>query len=146
MTHQHSLTESAQLQAASYQALRRAFRDTLGGSGLTVQEWLLLGSITGSHATVRELADRLHIAHSLTSVTIKDLAKRKLLAVAPHPVDKRSKAVSLTTLGQRRLTTVNKRLSKQFDTLLKGVSARDLATYFSVMQRITHNATRKGGE
>ena len=88
---------------AAYLALHRRSDARFAPQGLTVDQFVLLATLSRGHAlTQRELARRMPSDPSTVRAMLVLLEQRGLVQRDAHPSDARARTVALTTAGKRK--------------------------------------------
>ncbi len=99
------------IEACHCMALRRAARrvsegydEALAPSGLRATQFSILALLAGEGGlTVNELAQRLELDRTTTGKNLRPLHRDNLVEVRVSRIDRRSRAIALTTTGRDRL-------------------------------------------
>jgi DNA-binding MarR family transcriptional regulator len=108
--------------------------------GLTVAQMpVLYALMDGSSLTQQQLASLAQIEQPTMAQLLDRMDRAGLILRSSNPDDKRSSLVSLTPVALKRLPRVRESLAKSSKDMLKGLSAREIATLCSLMQRVLEN-------
>lgn len=86
--------------------------------------------------TVPQLASARSIARQPVQRSVDELAGHGLVQLAPNPRHKRSRLVTLTAAGRRRLAQMERRQSSWARPMAEGLSVRALRTASRLLRRI----------
>jgi len=132
-------------------AATRAFA---GPSDLTNAQVSILRTIhSGGAQTVPQLAAARSIARQPVQRSVGELAAQGFVRLAPNPRHKRSRLVTLTPAGHRRLREMERRQTCWVRRMSEGVTERSLRTASRLLRRIrqqvaarmSHAAPTQGG-
>ena len=128
---------------AVYEDHARAFGDSI----LTPQRNAVLRNIAASPGTKQtDLADRLGIARSGVMILLNALEEAGMVERREHPTDKRSNGLHLTRAGKKAMDEFARQIAIHDTDLTHGISDKDRAIFFSVLERIAENANRSSKE
>jgi DNA-binding MarR family transcriptional regulator len=103
--------------------------------GLSWTRVLALRRLAAQPLTLRALAERLVADPPYVTLIVDDLEERGLVRRTPHPDDRRSKLVQLTTAGRAAATRADAILDEP-PAALRDLPAQDLATLLRVLERM----------
>lgn len=121
----------------AYRETRRVISECLEPYDVTITEWLLLGAVLQArHATMGELALALDVKLPLVSRYVKELEQRGLVSVHAGS-DKRSKHVSATRLGEKRMQQIDPVVKTTLKQWLQHIPSEDIRVYIRVLMNIS---------
>lgn len=103
-----------------YRALRGVGREALRPHGLLFSEFQTLSLLERAPVPLKVVTQALGVTPAATTDLVRRLARRRLVAVSPHPSDRRSRVVGLTRLGETRLAAAR----RSYAGALEGLGAR----------------------
>lgn len=116
-----------------------ALRAALAPFGLTHVQFVLLASLSwlGSDTliTQRELADHAQTDPMMTSQVLRALEAKRLIRRAPHPVDARARALTVTTQGAALADAANT-VVEQTDRAFFAPLANQQPDFTELLQRL----------
>lgn len=130
------------VQAQAFRVLKKRTNELLEPFGLSTVEWALLGLLYEQKQGIRskEVADLLAVDQPFVTVLLANLKKQKLVEVVADPNDARVKIVSLGSNGKTLVPKVEKILRSGMRPLLHGLSAKEVISYFKVLNYIVQNS------
>ena len=129
------------LSNASNLILRSALRTYPVLTGLKVVEARTLHEI-GLHGPVmaRDIAKSASLHETQVSLALKKLVGKKLVHFMRDPADQRRKLLTLTPAGRPKFKSIAKILERRRRQILKGISQKEQAQFFKLLNKITDNA------
>ncbi|MAF46750.1 MAG: MarR family winged helix-turn-helix transcriptional regulator [Rhodospirillales bacterium] len=126
---------------ASNVILRSALRAYPALTGLKVVEARTLHEI-GIHGPVmaRDIAKSASLHETQVSLAVKKLIDKKLIRFMRDPADQRRKLLTTTPAGRRKYKLVVEILETRRQQILKGMSQKEQAQFFALLNKITENA------
>ncbi len=112
--------------------------------GVTMMQWLLLVTVSkGSHSGMRmtELSEELDVTMPQITALMNDLVEEKLVKQKINASDRRSRRLSITATGKRRLEEIDSKIDETLRNWLKPVPAEDLKGYFTCLKLMTDLST-----
>jgi MarR family transcriptional regulator for hemolysin len=118
----------------------RAFDDALATADGSLPMWLILISLKSQRlANQRQLAEAVGIQEATISHHLNAMVERGLVIRERDPDNRRSHRVRLTDDGDAAFVRM-RRAAAGFDQRLRqGLSEDEIATFESVLERLTHN-------
>ena len=129
------------LSNASNLILRSALRAYPALTGLKVAEARTLHEI-GQHGPVmaRDIAKSASLHETQVSLAVKKLVDKKLIRFIRDPADQRRKLLTLTPAGRPKFKTIAEILEQRRQQILRGMSLKEQAQFFALLNKITENA------
>ena len=129
------------LSNASNLILRSALRAYPALTGLKVVEARTLHEI-GQHGPVmaRDIAKSASLHETQVSLAVKKLVDKKLIRFIRDPADQRRKLLTLTPAGRPKFKTIAEILEQRRQQILRGMSLKEQAQFFALLNKITENA------
>jgi DNA-binding MarR family transcriptional regulator len=108
------------------------------GVGLTSARWQVLGALAlaGQPLTVPQVARRMGLTRQSVHATVGRLAADGLVELVANADHQRSSLVRLTETGMTRYRAMDKRQAAWVDRLATTISAADLSTTLSVLEKL----------
>lgn len=132
-------------QVRAYRLLQAKVAGVVRSHGLgSVGEWFILNHVYHEKKVVaKDLAALLDVEAPLITRLVSNLAEMNLVQVNPDAKDKRVKFITPTNLTQKLVETIHPEIEKLLDTLLKGISKKQLESYGEVLNAIIANAEER---
>jgi DNA-binding MarR family transcriptional regulator len=129
------------LSNASNLILRSALRAYPVLTGLKVVEARTLHEI-GLHGPVmaRDIAKSACLHETQVSLAVKKLVGKKLIRFMRDSADRRRKLLTLTLAGRPKFKSIAEILEQRRRQILKGMSQKEQAQFFALLNKITENA------
>lgn len=105
---------------------------------LTSARWQVMGAIDLEERslTVAQIARRMGLARQGVQRIIYDLERLGMVSLEDNVDHKRAKLVSLTEIGKKTMTQINKTQSAWVNQLSEGLSERQIRQAFKLMQTV----------
>lgn len=132
------------LQAQVYRLLKNRTRSILDPHNINTLEWALLGLVYESEDEGMRsvaLAKQLLVDLPFITVMVHKMEKQSLVKRLPDSADKRAKLIKITSKGKIFVDTVEQEVKEGTSALTKGLSAGELITYVSVLNKLKNNAS-----
>jgi DNA-binding MarR family transcriptional regulator len=94
---------------------------------------------SGSCSNQAAIAESTGLDRTVLTYLIDDLEKAGLVVRTPDPNDRRSRRVTLTDAGAKRLDELQSRMQAVEDQLLAGIPSDDAAALRSILTRAAHS-------
>jgi len=109
---------------------------------LSSLEWTILGLLHDSTTGMRlqEIAEVVGVEAPFVTVTVQDLAAKKLIKRSTNKDDKRAKIISLTSKASKLVPKIEANLMTSMNELLKGTTGPELQSYLKVLGTIVSNS------
>lgn len=104
-------------------------------TGLPFSRVRALRRLKDQELSLRELANEMSTDAPAATVIVNDLEERGLVKRRPHPDNRRSKLVSLTAEGKKRVAALRK-ISDEPPPALAQLSGQDLAELRRILERL----------
>jgi DNA-binding MarR family transcriptional regulator len=128
----------------AYVALRASVVVVLEEFSLDPRLWSILSTIAEHPQGIRnnEIASSLHVQAPLITMRAKELIDTGYILSKKKDEDFRSKYFVLTRRGTTLMSALNEQLNKRLGLIITGIAAKDLATYFTVLEMIITNSEK----
>lgn len=129
------------LQAKAYRVLKQHTGKNLQHKNISTIQWAFLGLLNDFQDGVRAniAASELGVEAPFVTEMFRGLKEKKLVEAKPDPTDSRAKLLCLTEEGKKFVSLTEAELRSQMRFLVKGVSANDLTSYLTVLEKIVEN-------
>lgn len=118
-------------------AVRDGFARQLGVTGPQYSILMTVAHLADADsATVRAVAERLHVSGAFVTAETGKLAAAGWLEKSPHPTDRRSVVLALTRTGARKLDTILERVRAVNDRFFGSLDARGFAQIAGALQNL----------
>ncbi len=118
-------------------SLMRAELPLLEAHGVTMWAYAVLTALRDNEASSQaSLADAIGADRTRIIAVLDDLQDRKMINRQPDPGDRRSNLLSLTAIGRKTVTAVQKAIQDNEKRILAGVSAADRDTFLRVLMHL----------
>lgn len=131
--------EACLLHSKSDRLLRLVVSRELEPFNITMMQWLLLVTVSkGPNAGMRmtELSEQLDVTMPQITALMNDLVEQKLTKQKINSTDRRSRRLSITSTGKRRLDEIDGSVDKALRKWLKQIPEADLNGYFATLQKM----------
>lgn len=123
-------------------ALARSLETTLSPFGITAGQWNAMNQLEENGAmTQKELAELLKKEQATVARLLDRLVKRGLVKRTPNPEDRRANIIENTPQASELLVEIEPHVVAQADQIAKGISDKELAVFFDVLEIIRKNAS-----
>jgi|GEM_PF-1178892 len=131
----------AALQMIAHKKIQSQIKTVLEEYDLNLTQWLIISRLKEVHEGLRttDLARFMHVEVPLVTMMSRPLRSRGLITSEVQMPDKREKLLQVTTSAKKIVAAVEETLQKQLATMIKGVSQRDMQSYFKVLNNIVAN-------
>lgn len=127
--------------------LAKSLDQTLSPFGLTSGQWNALNQLNENGAmTQKELADILKKEPATVARLLDRLVRNELVKRLPHPEDRRANIIEITPKAISLLEEVEPVVVARADLIAKGITDKDLDTFFNVLNLVRKNALKTIGE
>ncbi len=130
------------LQAKANRTLKQQTSVWLQTYHLSSLEWTILGILfdlkTGQR--LQDIAELVGVEAPFVTVTVQDLAAKKLIKSSPSREDKRAKMITLSKKGMKLVPQIEAEILPQTKLLLKGSTGADVHSYLKVLNLILDNS------
>jgi DNA-binding MarR family transcriptional regulator len=128
----------AALQMIAHKKLQSQIKTVLEDYDLNLTQWLIISRLEEVQGGLRttDLARFMHVEVPLVTMMSRPLRSRGLITSETHTPDKREKLLRVTSSARKIVSAVESKLQSQLATMIKGVSQRDIQSYFKVLQNI----------
>lgn len=109
---------------------------------ITTKQWFLLLVVAGmgdGAPAISAVADFMGTSRQNTAKMLQTLQREGYVGLAPHPEDRRSTTVRLTTKGRRVLDKVSAVGEGEIQRLFKGISDEQVACAVTVLRALSEN-------
>ena len=132
---------SGTIQVRAYRTLRQVVYRSLEPYKINPTQWSIIGQAYLHKDGVRltEIAEALDAKPPQITLLVNQLIKAGFIKKVAHMSDKRAKLIVLTQQGRKLVSEIEKALSKDLSTLLKGLTQKDMTTYHKVLTTIIEN-------
>jgi DNA-binding MarR family transcriptional regulator len=131
--------EAGMLQGAAYRNLMSFMTEALGGTGLTVSEWSVLGILmTRGEARPSDIANIMDVKTPMATRLVRSLLEKGLITEKPVSDDQRGKMIVMTKKGRGVLDDYETTMRSALREYLSGVERRDLIGYLRVLEYLAH--------
>jgi len=129
-------------QAKAYRILKYTTAKALEAYQLSSLDWAVLGLLYDHKPGLKstEIAELVGVEPSFVTVLIDELSAKKLVLRKESSSDRRTKLITLTPSGRRKIPIIETTLREATKGLLKGTSATDLMAYLRVLKTIIENS------
>jgi len=130
------------LQTRAYRVLRNSSYGILERYGLTPTHWAVISAIDeASDKGIKavDIAADMHVKAPLVTMITHDLILRDFVVSTPHRYDGRAKVLKITLEGAALISKVETELRVLLKKLLYGLTDKDIATYYKVLETIILN-------
>lgn len=131
--------EACLLHSKSDRLLRLVVSRELEPYGITMMQWLLLMTVSkGPHAGMRmtELSEELDVTMPQITALMNDLVEQKLAKQKINSTDRRSRRLSITGTGKKRLEEIDGSIDRALKNWLDPVPEADLKGYFATLRKM----------
>jgi len=119
------------------QAVRDGFAGRLGVTGPQYSILMTVAHLAEANAaTVRAVADRLHVSGAFVTAETGKLAAAGWLEKSTHPADRRSVVLNLTRVGARKLDAILDRVRAVNDRFFGALGAREFGQLAAAMENL----------
>lgn len=134
-------TGGAALQMIAHKKLQSQIKTVLESYELNLTQWLIISRLDAVKNGLRttDLARFMHVEVPLVTMMSRPLRSRGLITAETQTPDKREKLLRVTNRAKEIVSAVEKQLEEQLAHMIKGVTPRDLQSYFKVLQNIVAN-------
>ena len=133
------------LQARVYRVLKQKTNGILAPFGISSLHFAMLGLLKEKKEglMLQDIAQALGVEPPFVSELLRTLTKCGWVVTVANPKDKRAKVAELTPDGLAFLVSTERHTREHIRPLLTGISSGDIATYLSVLEKISKNADRQ---
>jgi DNA-binding MarR family transcriptional regulator len=132
-----TMYEICLLHSKSDRLLRLVVSRELEPFGITMMQWLLLVTVNkGPNSGMRmtELSEQLDVTMPQITALMNDLVELKLAKQKINSSDRRSRRLSVTTAGKKRLDEIDESIDKALKNWLRAIPADDIDGYFETLK------------
>jgi DNA-binding MarR family transcriptional regulator len=134
-------------ESVGYQ-LRRTSREMaallkarIASANITIGMWYFLRALWQRDGVIqRELTDYVGLMQPTTVAALRSMENRGLVRMEPDKTDRRSIRIFLTGEGRRLKTRLLPKVADINNTVLKGMTEAEIATFMKALKRIHDNA------
>lgn len=134
-----SMYEACLLHSKSDRLLRLVVGRELEPYSITMMQWLLLMTVDkGPSAGMRmtELSEQLDVTMPQITALMNDLVEQKLTKQKINSSDRRSRRLSITSTGKKRLEEIDDSVDRALKKWLKQVPEADLRGYYETLKQM----------
>ena len=134
-----TMYEICLLHSKSDRQLRLVVSRELEPFKITMMQWLLLQTVSkGPNSGMRmtELSEQLDVTMPQITALMNDLVELKLAKQKINSSDRRSRRLSVTASGKKRLDEINGSIDKALKNWLKEIPTSDLKGYLATLKRM----------
>lgn len=134
-----SMYEACLLHSKSDRILRLVVGRELEPFNITMMQWLLLVTVNrGPNSGMRmtELSEQLDVTMPQITALMNDLVERKLAKQKINSHDRRSRRLSVTSTGKKRLEEIDGSVDQALKKWLSPIPEADLVGYFATLQQM----------
>ncbi len=134
-----SMYEACLLHSKSDRMLRLVVGRELEPFNVTMMQWLLLMTVNqGPNSGMRmtELSEQLDVTMPQITALMNDLVERKLAKQKINSHDRRSRRLSVTSTGKKRLEEIDGSVDQALKKWLDPISGADLEGYFATLKQM----------
>lgn len=127
------------LHSKSDRLLRLVVSRELEPYNITMMQWLLLVTVSkGPNAGMRmtELSEQLDVTMPQITALMNDLVEQKLAKQKINSTDRRSRRLSITSAGKKRLEEIDGSVDDALNKWLLPVPENDLNGYFATLKKM----------
>lgn len=126
------------LQGKSYRFIKNYINNSLAKEKLSSLEWGILGLLYENKEGQRyiELAQSMGVEPPFITELVSTLLKQNLIHTKDSEKDKRSKVLSLSEKGKKRVEAMEKNLEKRLHSQFTDISSGEWKTYREVMNKL----------
>ncbi len=131
--------EACLLHSKSDRLLRLVVSRELEPFSITMMQWLLLVTVSkGPNAGMRmtELSEQLDVTMPQITALMNDLVEQKLTKQKISSTDRRSRRLSITSAGKKRLEEIDGSVDRALRSWLEPVGRSDLNGYYATLQKM----------
>lgn len=133
--------EGGMIQTKAYRVLRAHAYACLEAHQLNPTAWSMIGLVATTPEGVRasDIAATLGVKAPLITQVGDELIRRNFIERVTDTADQRAKLLHITPTGLTAMHQIEGEMTKALSTLLRGISAKELATYHKVLRTIIAN-------
>jgi len=127
------------LHSKSDRQLRLVVSRVLEPFGITMMQWLLLVSVSkGPNSGIRmtELSEQLDVTMPQITALMNDLVEQKLAKQKINSSDRRSRRLTVTSVGKKRLEEIDGCVEVALKKWLKPIPEDDLKGYYATLEHM----------
>lgn len=135
-----SMYEACLLHSRADRALRMVVARELEQFDITMMQWLLLATTDKGPASgvrMSELSVALDVTMPQITALMNDLIKLKLAKQKVNNSDRRSRRLTVTTLGKKQLQKIEAAVDQKLPEWLENVPSDELQSYLSTVKRLS---------
>ncbi len=114
-------------------------RKVIDATGLPFSRARILWRLLDAPMTLKQIADMTSSDAPATTVAVNDLEDRGLVERNPHPDNRRTKLVSLTSAGKRLVELIQRTVRDDAPAAMQHLSKTDLAHLRRILERISNH-------